>query len=483
MDRARDVPALPPAEGESAPAPAAVSKPIKNADWRHAQVLSGLGAKRRLWRFKVSKNSVGAGEEIKLAPGKPLPANLVGKGWSTLLSPSLNVAWLPTDGIYLKALQVPSGPIEEVTGLVELQLEKLSPYPPAHVVWSVELLPHPDPTQQTVLAVIAPREKVEEQLTALEQSGFVPDRLAVPLAGQLRELPAGDGLWVLAEDSGTVTNFLLAWRVNQVWLDVSMATIPHGLGMAGAMTAHLTRQAWAAEMAGWLPADPPVHLVSPASQRGELEAALSTWRGGAVESHEPLSLEKRAAASATTQLRLQSASLVPVETQSRQRQQFVDRLWLQGLGAVGMAYLVIVVVYLGVLNWRWWDLDSLQSDNGQLALQYTNTLATKAQKEVLLEQVALRYAALESWRQAIEVLPVSLNLNTINFVKGRMLRLDGTVSMDAQPEVVSYGNELRKLVLTNGVSLFSGVKPGPITTRGSVSTWSLEAELNRAEQP
>ena len=100
-------------------------------------------------------------------------------------------------------------------------------------MWSFELLPHPDPAQQTVLVVIAPRDKVEEQLTALEQSGFVADRLAVPLAGQLRELPAGDGLWVLAEDGGTVTHFLLAWRVNKVWLDVSMATIPQGGALAG----------------------------------------------------------------------------------------------------------------------------------------------------------------------------------------------------------------------------------------------------------
>lgn len=477
--------ALPPAS-PGAPEPAAhavVAKPTKGAQWRVATVLSGTGETRRLWRFKVQKESVGVPEEMKLTPGKPLPDSIVGKGWNSLLTPSMNVAWLPADQVFLQILQLPSGPLEEVTGVVELQLDKLSPHPSAHTVWSVEILPNPDPTQQTVLVVIVPRDRVEAHLGELEKAGFVPDRLAVPFAGQLRELPAGNGLWVLVEDAGTMLHFLLAWRIEGVWREVSVVTIPQGPDLANALVAHLTRMAWAGEFAGWLPLVTDVHLVAPASRRGELESALAAWRGGSVEYREPVATEARAAASATAQLRRQAATLVPSETQARHRQQFIDRLWLQGLGAVGMAYLFGVVIYLGLLNWRWMSLESMQSDNVGLALQFTNTLATKAQKEILEEQVALRYAALESWKQSVEKLPTSLSLSTINFVKGRTLRLDGTTSTESQAEVVGYGNELRKLTLTNGAPLFSGVKPGPITVRGNLATWSLEAELNRSELP
>lgn len=176
-----------------------------------------------------------------------------------------------------------------------------------------------------------------------------------------------------------------------------------------------------------------------------------------------------------------AATVLPPETQTRQRQQFVDRLWIQGLGAVGMAYLIGVVIYLGLLNWQKWELENLQVDNSGLALQYTNTLGHEAKKEILEEQVALRYAALDSWKMAIEKLPASLSLSTINFVKGRSLRLDGVVSSEAQPEVVNFGNELRKITLTNGVALFSAVKPGPIAVRGNSASWSIEAELNQSE--
>lgn len=479
----------PPTPIASAPEPAPVAaaaamvRPSKSANWRHAHILAGAGDSRRLWRFKVGRDSVSAPEELKLTPGKALPTKVVGKGWNTLLSPSLNVAWLPPDDVYLQILQLPSGPLEEVTGVVELQLDKLSPHPPAHVVWSVEILPNPDPTQQTVLVVIVRRDRVEEHLGALEKSGFVPDRLAVPFAGQLRELPPGDGLWVLADPAGASTHFLLAWRVEQVWRVVSVVTIPCGPHQEEALTSHLTRMAWAGELSGWLPRVSPLHLVAPPSVRGGLEPALAAWNSGILDYRETPPVEARAAASATAQLRQQAASLIPVETQERQRQQFVDRLWLQSLGAIGLAYLVGVVIYFGALNWKTWNLESLQSENSARALQYTNTLAIKAQKELLEEQVALRYAALDSWQQAIEKLPTSLNLSTINFVKGRTLRLDGTASSESQAEVVAYGNELRKITLTNGVALFSGIKPGPITVRGSVATWSLEAELNRSEQP
>lgn len=475
-------PASPPAPPAPAPAPA-LPKAGRGPGWRFANVLAGSGETRKLWRFKVQKDAVGAPEEVRLAPAKPLPDSLVGKGWRTLVAPALNVACLPADQVFLQVLQLPKGPMEEVTGAVELQLDKLSPHPAAHTVWSVEVLPHPDPTQQTVLVVIATRDRVQEHLVELEAAGFTPDRLAVPFAGQLRGLPTGDGLWVLTEDGGTALHFLLAWRIDGAWREVSAVTIPNGPSMTSALVSHLTRMSWAAELAGWLPTVTETHLVTPASRRGELESALGAWRGGSVECHEPASPEARAAATATAQLRGQAASLVPAENQARQRQQFIDRLWLQGLGTAGMAYLVVVVLYLGALNWRKWDLESLQSENSGRALQYTNTLAIKAQKEILEEQVALRYAALDSWQQSIEKLPPSLSLTTLNFVKGRTLRIDGTTATESQAEVVGYGNELRKLRLTNGAPLFSGVKPGPITVRGDRATWSLEAELNRSELP
>ena len=465
------------------PPPAAFAKVVKNASYRHAHVLSTGAEGRRLWRFKVIKDTVGPMEETRLNLGKPLPAQWVGKGWNTLLSPALNVAWLSAEDVFLRVVPVAAGPLEEVIGLVELQLDKLSPLAPSQVVWSVELLPHPDRTQQTALVVIAPRARVEEYLGTLEKSGFVPDRLEVPFVGQLRQLPRDDGLWVLAEEGGTSTNLLLAWRVEGVIREVSLMTVPNGPGLTLALSAHLTRTNWAGELEGWLKDAPEVWLIAPASRREELETALSTWHGGLVHFQEPLSVEMRAAASATAQLRSAGASLVPAEIQARQRRQFVDRLWLQGLGAIGLMYLALVVFYLGLLNFKKWQLDTLQSNNSGLALQYTNTLATKAQMLILEEQVALRYAALDSWQAAIEKLPSTISLSTINFVKGRTLRLDGTVSTEAQPEVVNFHNELRKVTTTNGTPLFSGIKQGPIAARGNTVTWSLEAELNRTEAP
>ena len=131
-------PSLPPAEpsGSGAspevvavPAPAVPKPPTQAQNWRHAHILSATGENRRLWRFKVTKNLVGLPEESKLSSAKALPGAWVGKGWNTLVSPALNVAWLPAVDTYLRVVTVPAGPLEEIYGLVELQLDKLSPQP------------------------------------------------------------------------------------------------------------------------------------------------------------------------------------------------------------------------------------------------------------------------------------------------------------------------------------------------------------------
>ena len=88
------------------------------------------------------------------------------KDWQSLLWPRLNVAWLPLDKVFIRALQLPSSDPAEVASMVELQLEKLSPLPVTHLVWSYYMMPRPEnapaETLQNVIVVFALRTYVEE---------------------------------------------------------------------------------------------------------------------------------------------------------------------------------------------------------------------------------------------------------------------------------------------------------------------------------
>jgi len=116
----------------------------------------------QLWQFNAQGNFPLAREQS--APtGDPLPAGLARKSWSEIWQPKLNIAWLPADKVFLRVVQLPTSTPAETRAMVELQLEKLSPFPVAQVVWSVCPLP-PRPNApagklQTIVVVFVERRR------------------------------------------------------------------------------------------------------------------------------------------------------------------------------------------------------------------------------------------------------------------------------------------------------------------------------------
>jgi len=175
-----------------------------------------------------------------------------------------------------------------------------------------------------------------------------------------------------------------------------------------------------------------------------------------------------------------TGSLVPLDSLARQRQLFVDGLWIRGLGTIGMAYLVLVFVYMATLTARKMQLDGEQSKASGLARQYTNTLQLKAQLGILQDQISLKYAALDCWRSAVESLPEKLTLSSLDFSHGKTLRLSGTVPGDSTEQVTQFNSELQK-VAARGQPLFATVRAARINSRpgGATATWDFDAELKR----
>ena len=103
---------------------------------------------------------------------------------------------------------------------------------------------------------------------------------------------------------------------------------------------------------------------------------------------------------------------------------------------------------------------------------------------VLQEQVALRFAALDAWRAAVELLPAAATLAQLDLQKGRTLQLMGTVPPDSTAEITKFNSDLKKSQVA-GQPLFANVKAAQFTTRpgAAITTWSFEAELRRSETP
>src|SRR5207247_3098550 len=112
----------------------------------------------------------------------------------------------------------------------------------------------------------------------------------------------------------------------------------------------LGQMAWNGELEGWLTTPPQWHLVADADS-GANWAALLESKGETLRVVDPVpiktvaELSARQAAAAERQ-----PELLPAEYGARYQRQYVDRLWMRGLGAVVAVYLAVVVVYFGWLE-------------------------------------------------------------------------------------------------------------------------------------
>lgn len=456
------------------------------ARFHSCNVLHVGPASRQVWQFDAGNGSFAVNREQAVADGEPLPYALVTKTWRSLWQKKLNVAWLPSDSVFLRVVHLPKSSPEETRSMVELQLEKLSPIPVTQLVWSLQVLPQLKGDLQTAIVVLAERQSVEEFLGQLEGQGYLADRLEVPVLDQLEATPAGeDGAWIYPGVGGSTNNALVAWWGEGALQNLNLITRPEN-GDAAVLKAQLGQIVWAGELEGWLTGTPNWHLVADEVLASQWEATLRQAVDASIRTVPPLALEKLAALTAKRSVSSDaSQNLLPPEFAKRYQLQFQDRLWLRGLGAVVALYTIGVIIYglaLFVLSLR---TNSIETRVSGLSLSYTNAMEIKARYDVLMDRQALKFAALECWKAVSDTLPSELTLDGFNFADGRRMMVNGTASAGADKEILQFYDAVRKV--TVGDQPLFDVK-GSDAVRynagpGGALMWNFSLELKRTEAP
>jgi hypothetical protein len=455
---------------------------VKKSQLHSCNLLELTADSKRLWHFVPTNNQTGAGVVQTLGAKEPLPAGQVGKDWRTLFKRKVNIAWLPTDQVFLKVLHLPVAEFDELLSMVEFQLEKISPLPVAQAVWTIALMPRRSEELQPVMVVIAESSMVETFVGRLESAGYLPDRLELgclePLLGTR---PEEDGVWMYAFAEEDANVCLVAWqfagRVEQVQLLRFAAS-----GNCGKLLVEeLTKTAWAAEFEGWFHAGQPWHLVADPTLTEAFAPELRQWVGESLRLEEPVSLQLAAEHSARrAAYGGKDSNLLPPRFTARYHQEFVGRLWMAGLAAVFGAYLVGVMIYFGAVQVLAFQKRTVEKQVAGLSQSYTNAVWLKARVEVLQDQLALKYAALDLLKAVSDLLPPELSLQQFAFTRGERLRLVGSAPQDQSSRLIDYASDLRR-VMIRGEALFSSVEPGPEQTRGQSLSWSFNCELNRTK--
>jgi hypothetical protein len=441
---------------------------------------------RQIWQFST-RGQVNLIAHRKVAPQDPLPAKAVAKDWSTIFQGKLNIAWLPADRVFLRVVHLPAAETPELLSMVELQLEKLSPLPVTQIVWSMEQLAKTSENLQPVIVVIAARDLVEEFLGTLESSGYLADRLEVPCLHQLLSTAVDeDGVWVYPTIQAGNNLCLVAWWYSGLLQQLQLIHLPDGENRTGAVAEQLTKTAWAGEVEGWLTSPARCHLVADAATAPLWEPALTQWAGSSVVVSDPLPEAKLGEFAARRASRGESkANLLPSDYLVRYQQQFVDRLWMGGLGAVIAVYLAGVLIYFAALQVLRFQSSSVENKVAALANDYTNAVKLRERIEVLQSQLHLKYAALDSLQAVSEKLPADLTLSSFQFQRGQKIALTGTGPADQTTQITDYNKDLKE-VKVDGQALFGRVAPPKWVNRSGVGgsqtlAWDFTCDLNRRE--
>jgi hypothetical protein len=455
------------------------------ARWQVVNVLQTSASGRRLWQLAPSGDHYAVHAEKTLLLDEGIPLGMVAKDWQSLFRPKLNVAWLPAEKVFLRAIQLPASDAAEIGQMIELQLEKLSPLPVGQMVWSFYLLPRPPEKPdalQTVVVVIASRDAVEEFLGHLETKGYLADRLEAPGLDQLLTAKMEeDGVWVFA--SGDTEPVLAAWWYGGTIQNLTLVLLTAGPERGPRLKTQLEQIAWSGELDGWLSSPPVVHLVAgPAETRfwepvfRDIGQPLKLYPAATGPQLAALSAKRCGEAGAGT-------SLLPREFAVRYRQKFVDGLWMRGLVAVLSAYIFGVLIYFGALYVLKMKFNKVKQDLASISGSYTNALKDREQIKILVDRQELKYKALDCWKAVAERLPDGMTLGQMYFQRGK-LELSGTAEAEEADTIGKFNEDLRHVNNPNRPDqpLFSDISPPHMSTHGTATDWGFSCQLQEAAQ-
>ncbi|MBL6844409.1 MAG: hypothetical protein ISQ73_13265 [Verrucomicrobiae bacterium] len=459
--------------------------------WNDCNVIQVFPDLKRLWHFSVAEKQVVQKAKLNHSGETPIPPKQVEQTWRQFLQKRLNIAWLPAEHIFLRIVNLPKGEdLDETKQMLEFQLEKLSPVPVSQIVWSFEILPCPDPTQQTVLLALAESSSIEKLLGDLEESGFQTDRIESPLIHPLSTATFdSDCVRVhLQEHDEDFFDCMISWHINGWTQHVGLSKLPKSDQGAKLLIDNLNNTAWSGELEGWLSEAPALRFVGGEHVPSSWLEAAKGWTSKEIHNEPAPEEDEQAQVSAERATRsLSTTNLMLEDLRTKYRQQYIDGLWMSSLGGVAMVYIFGVLIYFVALEWRRGDNIELQTGLRSKANSYTNTMQLQAKVNILQEQVDLKYSALDCLKVISEMMPDGMSLLSFNFRQGKVLTLRGKVPTDESIKVTDYHGFLIDAKVGEK-PLFSSVSDPTISNASSrrksaenpTSTWSFNCELRRS---
>ncbi len=479
------------------------SKPSKSAAEplpAACNVVDCSTGQQRFWRFAGGKHQMKLVDVRETGLEEKIPEKHLDRDASQMWRAHCqNDAWLPVDKVYFRVLQLPMCDARELPGMVELQLEKISPLALGQAVWSFEVVPahRPGREQQTVVVMLAERAVVEQAVGELEQAGYFPDRMEAAVLHQVLATPQGgecpDGAWIYPAFLEERVVCTVAWWDEGVLQNITQITLSSDEHL-NELTEQLTAATWAGEMEGWLTGTTHWHLVMEAETGERWLPVLNEWAGQSMEARPPLDDSALAALCAGRAGRpLEQGNLLPPERRVRYHRDDVDR----GLGGIFtwilLLYAMLMAGYFVLNTQTAREEEARYQEKKKLEKLEKEFKKLQDKHDLLILQRNSRMTALQVLKEVAAQMPEELTLRSINFTENTrdggntvVIMLRGRVEPGQGNKVSDYRDNMTRVTIRDPITnenrnLFSQVNsPNTRLTAGGAEApmeWDMSCVL------
>ncbi|HIL69968.1 MAG TPA: hypothetical protein EYG38_08985, partial [Verrucomicrobia bacterium] len=401
-------------------------------------------SENHLWYFNSSNGKASLNGERRFSLEQKLPDKWVRKNWTHLWKKSVNLAWFPSDQVYLKVIQIPTDNRTEARSMIDLLLEKISPFPVNQIVWTFELIPGLNHELHSAIVIIAATQKVDTLIDELEDRGFIPDRLELSLMEQILSLKIEhDGAYIIPGIVDGRKSCVITWWNQGILVNVNLIPLPDSGDWVEYLLNKIKEASWAGEMEGWLNLDSLWTIVVDESTRDDWQPLIDQLPNQSTLCIAPLSdteLSTRAARNTTGNQ--ERDDLLPEDYRNRNKQRFIDRIWISSLGVTIALYLMGVFIFYGINQFRDMNFRSMDKRIAELKPQFEKSKRTQEEIHLIQNQINLKKAGIDTLTTMSELLPASLQLTSFRLSKGETLTLRGTVPSSKLEEVDKFNESM-----------------------------------------
>ena len=380
---------------------------------------------------------------------------------------------LPSTDLLLRVLDLPTSISEEISGMVALQLDKISPFPIDQMRSAWEILATSDSGCRVLVAAI-PADRIESFFQPFQEAGVIPTRLDARILGWwecLRlsgEIPEQGFLAGLIVDSQSAELIVAQEGIPLIFVSLGSTRQgdPDTIARMVTEEAVFALESLEMEEAQQLPIR--VWILGGALQQ-TLPAHLNTIPNREVDLRPTNALQDLSEGIARRATRETGLNLLPVEwreaaTRHRARRRFM----VATLGLLGV-FSAVLILGLTLFSIQQRRTTALKLRLAQLEEPAKEMRALQSRLAALEQYSNPKGSVLEILREVVVLLPKGIDLTSFSCRKGSTLSFRGQAA--APDPVYDFIQALQRS------DFFTEVNPAPVQTRADAGLMPVQFSI------